>query len=129
MGLKRMRRATITTPAAVTGVRDFTYDDGAEFDMTGGDDAPVGDPVKMKDGPYDVGFELLGPLAAIVTGYCASLVVAGKVITVTAGVETVATRTLTFTDGYFVVGESYPTEGAGRVPVKGSFKTFGAAEA
>ena len=124
MSVQRMRRATITTPESVTGVRDFEYSDDSEFDMTGGDDAPVAEPVRTKTGPYGVRFELLAPSTNITTGYCASLVASGKLITVAAGAETPATRTLTFTDGYLKIGENYPSDNVGRVPVEGSFKTL-----
>jgi hypothetical protein len=121
----RIRRGTMTVGGtAVTGMRDFKYTDKSEYNRDRADDEPVGDEVRMTEGPFDVSFELLGPDASIVSGYIASLVVIGKVITRAAGSESSANKTFTFAQGHFNVGVDVPTENPGRIPVSGEFKTL-----
>lgn len=121
----RIRRGTMTvTGGAVTGMRDFKYTDKSEYNRDRADDEAVGDEVRMSEGPFDISFELLGPSAGVVSGYIASMVVVGKVITRSDGAETSTNKTFTFTQGHFNVGADVPTENPGRIPVSGEFKTL-----
>lgn len=108
----------------VSGARDFRYTDGSEWNNDRADNEASGDFVRMSTGPYDVSFELLARDTDVVSGYVSSLVVVGKEVSVTGGVESSADKTFTFSDGYFQVGGDLPTENAGRIPVSGRFKTL-----
>jgi len=121
----RIRRATMTVGGvAVTGVRDFKYTDKSEYNRDRADDEAVGDEVRMSEGPFDISFELLAPDVSVLSGYVATMVVVGKVITRSAGSESSANKTFTFSQGHFNVGADVPTENPGRIPVTGEFKTL-----
>jgi len=126
----RIRRFTMTVDKtgagaqAVAGARDFTYDDQSEWNGDRSDSDGVGDLVRMSTGPLDVGFELLAPDSNVTTGYCKTLVVTAKKITVADGAESSADVIHTFSDGYLKVGANVPTESPGRIPVTGQFKSL-----
>lgn len=109
---------------AVSGARDFRYEDQSEYNRDRGDNEVVGDEVRMSTGPYSVSFELLAPDGDVASGYVNQMIVVGKVITRSGGSETSADKTYTFDQGHFKVGGDHPTETPGRIPVSGEFKTL-----
>jgi len=121
---KRMRRATLTVGGVVTGVRDVKMTDQSEWNGDRADNEASGDFVRMTEGPYDLGFELLARHASVATGYKQTVVITGKEVTITAGAEVLADKTWTLSDGYLVVDADLPTENPGRLPVRGQFKTM-----
>jgi len=120
----RMRRFTLNADGAVAGARDLNVDDSSEWNGDKSDDDASGDFVRMSEGPYSVRFELLAPDTNIVTGYYSSLVVTGKVITVSSGAEASEDQTWTLSDGYLKVGGQFNTDNPGRIAVEGEFKTL-----
>lgn len=121
----RMRRFTMTVDGgAVSGARDFTYDDLSEYNRDRADNEAAGDEVRMSEGPFDISFELLAPDSDVDSGYVGTLVVIGKVITRSNAAESSVDKTYTFTQGHFKMGGNLPTENPGRIPVKGQFKTL-----
>jgi hypothetical protein len=110
--------------AAVTGARNFSFDEPHELNSDRSDDEASGDIVLMSAGPFPVRWEMLAHHASVVTGYVQTLVVVAKEITVANGAETSADKTYTFSNGYIKVGADFPTDGAGRLPVTGEFKTL-----
>lgn len=121
---KRMRRATITCGSAVAGARNVKVTDKSEYNGDRADDEAGGVFVRMTEGPYEIGFELLARDANISTGYKASLVVTGKEITVANAAETSVNKVWTLTDGYLVQDADLPIDGPGRIAVRGEFKTM-----
>jgi hypothetical protein len=119
-----MRRATITCGAAVAGVRNVKLTDKSEYNGDRADDEASGTFVRMTEGPYDIGFEMLARDSNITTGYKASLVVTGKEISVANATETSVSKTWTLSNGYLVVDADLPIDGPGRIPVRGEFSTM-----
>jgi len=121
----RLRRFTMTVEgAAVTGARNFNYEDGSEYNRDKSDDEAVGDQVRMSEGPFPISFELLAPDSNVSSGYVNSLIVVAKIIERSGGAESSTDRTLTFAQGNFVVGGDHQTDTPGRIPVSGEFKTL-----
>ena len=121
----RIRRCVITADgAAATGARDFSDEDNSEFNRDKGDKEMSGDEVQMTVGPYPVKFDLLAPSSAINSGYVGVLVVVPDIVTrSTPTAETVTQKTYTYTQGHLLVSLDAKTDGSGRIPVKGEFKT------
>jgi len=122
---KRLRRFTMTIGGvAVTGARNFRFDDNSEWNSDRADNEGAGDPVRMSVGPFPINFEMLQSAGSVESGYSSALVVVAKEITNAGDSETSANKTYTFGTGYLKVGGDHPTEGAGRIPVTGEFKTL-----
>jgi hypothetical protein len=108
----------------ISGARNFSFDEPHELNSDRADDEASGDIVLMSAGPFPVRFELLAHDTNCVTGYVKTMVATGKEITVANGAESSANKTYTFSDGYIKVGADFPTDGAGRLPVAGEFKSL-----
>lgn len=92
--MAKYRRATITTPA-ITKVVNFDFNTANKFDRRSADDAMTGIPVKMKE-EGSGSFELCsGTFAPIYNGSLVAVV--QDVAVSSAGVETITSRTFTFT--------------------------------
>lgn len=121
----RLRRFTMTVGGQpVAGARDFRYTDGSQWNNDRADNEEAGDFVRTGTGPYDVSFELLAPDGNVESGYVSGMVVTGKKISVSGGVESVTDVVLTFAEGYLNVGGDHNTDNPGRIPVTGQFKTL-----
>jgi hypothetical protein len=103
--MAKIRRGTITSsgPAAVS-VKDFEWNDSHDTDRRRVDDEMVGKVVQMgKSGSGS--FTLLA--GTFSSGYATStLVFTWSEVAVASGVETVTTKTATFTEVYFNTGGS-----------------------
>lgn len=91
--MPKYRRAKIGTPA-VTGVVNFEYNTNDSFDRRSADDSLTGDPVKTKK-QGSGSFELCS--GAFTPIYNGTLAVTVEDVAVAAGVETITSRTLSFT--------------------------------
>ena len=120
----QVKPLTASTPADVSGARDFSYDDESEWNKDRGDDEAVGTAVRMSTGGYAVRFEVLASDSDLGTGYYYQLLVTTREIAVAAGVESTAGRLHTFSNGYLTVGGNVPTENPGRITVQGWFATL-----
>jgi hypothetical protein len=112
----RIRRGTLKIgDADQAAVANMQWNDAHEFDRSQADDEASGDPVEMSRG----GSATLTLLAGYIpTGHAAggaSVVYTYKKVSVTAGVETVYSCAVTFTDCYFNTGGSVPAEGRGEI--------------
>lgn len=121
---KRIRRFTMTIGGqAVSGARDFDWDDESDWNADRADNEGAGVAVRMSTGGFTVRWEQLAEDSNVATGYVASLVVVPKEVAVASAVETVTDKTHTFADGWIKVGGNFPTENPGRIPVTGWFRT------
>ena len=107
----RIRRAILSIGGAVSGLVNVDFNDAYEFDRTQGDNEMSGEPVEMKrQGSGTI--ELLA--GNIASGYQTSdLIVTYYEVTVTAGVEAIVAKTVTFDKVTTNEGASLPSEGRG----------------
>lgn len=117
----RIRRGIVTLGSQVAGMANADWDDKHEFDRSKSDDQWSGVPIEMNRAGSGT-LEFLS--GGIPTGYgTSSMVVTFYVITQSNGVETVSTKTATFTDVTFNRGHSIPAEGPGKVKVAFDYST------
>jgi hypothetical protein len=109
---KRIRRGLLTVGSSVPNLANLDWNDSHEFDRSKGDEEFSGKPVEMSRSGSG-SFELLA--GHIATGYAATAVFVYKEVDIneTTGVETVVSKTATFTDVTINQGGNVPAEGRG----------------
>ncbi len=112
----RIRRGTLSIAgAAQASVSNFEWTDAREFDRSKGDDEWSGQPVEM-DRKGSGSFTLLS--GNVASGYAlGDIVLTYKDVSVVNGVETVTSKTATFTLVTFNNGGSVPAEGRGEIRI------------
>jgi len=117
----RIRRGTLNIGGAVSNVSNFEWTDNYEFDRSQADDEFSGDPVEMRRGGSG-SFTLLA--GDVHQGYATSdPVFSYTEVTVSSGVESTTTKTVTFTKVTFNSGGSVPAEGRGEVRISFDYAT------
>lgn len=113
---KRIRRGRLTVGAQISDVANMEWDDNYEFDRSKADEEMHGIPVKMSEGGSGSVELLAGNIAK---GYQTNdWVFTYNEITNTNGVESSATKTVTFYHVTTNIGGSIPAEGRGSVKIK-----------
>lgn len=118
----RIRRGIVSCNGGqVTGMANVDFQDAHDFDRSNADNQFSGIPIEMiRKGSGTIEW-LSGGQG---TGYgTSSMVVTFYEISQTNGVETVTTKTATFTNVTFNRGYNIPAEGAGRVKVSFDYST------
>lgn len=118
---KRIRRGTLNTGASVSNLAELSWDDAYEFDRSRADNEFSGTPVEMSR----QGSGTVKLLAGSITGgyQTASWVFTYYEVEVTNGVESVVSKTATFTNVTCNRGGSVPAEGRGEITIKFDYAT------
>lgn len=118
---KRIRRGTLTIGTAISNVSNMEWNDQKEFDRSQGDNEFSGTPIEMKRAGSGT-FTLLA--GSIPSGYATSdPVLTYNEVSVVAGVETVVTKSVTFTQVTVNQGGSVPAEGKGEKKISFDYAT------